>query len=164
MTMILPKYEPHFEKLTSDQALYLARAMGLPDERSEPLAGHDLYEIATSAGMDQADVVMSLATDITPTGVEVIETIVGRPIQRSRPVGASPRSAGPRRTSNVKKSDPRKISWVGDKPKKQGSSAHARIAHNTVGDTVDQIIAKGGTMGDVKWDHERGFIKLEGDE
>lgn len=161
MTMILPKYEPHFDRLSQEQAHYLAEAIGVPFDGD--INGHDLYEIATEAGMDQADVVMSLATDITTTGIEVIETIVGRPIVRQRPAG-SPRSSGPRRTSNVRKSDPRKISWVGDNPKKAGSSAHARFALYTVGDTIDQFIAKGGTMGDVKWDHERGFIKLEGDE
>lgn len=161
--MILDKYRPNFEALAPEQVEYLARAMRTPVE--EPLRGSDLYEIYDEAGYDQADVVMSLATDATLTGVQVVEALIGKPIVRRVEKTKSARAPGaPRRTSSVRKSDPRKIVFVAENPKKAGSASYMRFALYEVGMTVDEFLAKGGTMGDIKWDHERSFIKFEGDE
>lgn len=160
--MILERYKPNFEGLAEDQARYLAERMRLP-EVPEQLTGRDIYQIADSAGMDQADVVMTLATDATVTGVQVVEALVGRPIVRK--AAAPPRtSRGPRRTVSVKRTDPRRIVWVGPNPKKQGSASYDRFALYREGMTVQEFLEAGGTTGDVKWDTERGFIKLEGQE
>lgn len=161
MTMVLPKYEPNFEALTSEQAVYLAQKMDLPDR--DTLTGHDIYDIANDLHYDQADVVMTLATDASVTGIQVVEALVGKPIVRRQSPTARI-SRGPRRSVSVKRSDPRHIVYVSEtNPKKETSASHARFALYQVGDTIDQFLAKGGTLGDVKWDAERGFIRLEGD-
>lgn len=161
--MILPKYRPNFEGLTQEQVQYLAAKMNLAE--TEALRGTDIFEIADEAGMDQADVVMSLADDPTLIGVQVVEALIGKPITRPQPRSSSPRSSGPRRTVTVRKSDPRKIVHVSPtNPKKQGSASYDRFALYRVGMTVDEFVRAGGTIADVKWDAERGFIKLEGDE
>lgn len=158
MTMILDKYKPNFEMLSIDEAAHLAARMAL--DTTEPYTGHDLLEIAEEAGMDQADVVMTLATDSSVVGVKVVETLIGRPITRQRPGGAPPRSRGPRRSVSVKRSDPRKICYVASNPKKEGSASWARFELYRVGMTVDEFLAAGGTMGDVKWDADRDFIRF----
>lgn len=159
---ILERYRPNFAGLDNDQTRYLAEAMHTPVE--EPLRGEDLYEIYNEAGYDQADVVMSLATDTTVTGIQVVEALIGRPIVRRQDPPARA-TRGPRRSVTVRRSDPRRIVYVSEvNPKKQGSSAYDRFALYTIGMTVDEFVKAGGTAADVKWDAERGFIKLEGQE
>lgn len=160
--MILPKYRPNFDQLDQQRAVHLAEAMRLPT--TETISGSDIFEIADAAGMDQADVVMSLAADSSLIGISVIETIVGKPIERRR-ASSTPRVAGTRAPRvSVPKNDPRKIVFVGPNPKKVGSASHARFELYRVGMTVSEFVAAGGTTGDVAWDAPRGFIKLEGQE
>lgn len=162
---ILDKYIPNFEALDQAQAQYLAHAMHTPVE--EPLAGKDLYEIYNEAGYDQADVVMSLANDPTVLGIQVVEALIGKPIVRRAPPApkGARASSGPRKTVTVKKSDPRRIVFVSPtNPKREGTASWDRFNHYKVGMTIDEFVKAGGTMGDVKWDAERGFIKIEGDE
>lgn len=162
--MILEKYRPNFEALDQGQAHYLAEAMHLPE--TDGLNGTAIYEIADGAGLDQADVVMSLATDVTPVGIQVVEALIGKPIvRRAPPVSKQARGTGPRRSVSVRKSDPRKITFVSDvNPKKEGSASHARFALYKVGMSIDEFVQAGGTLGDVKWDAERNYIKIEGQE
>jgi hypothetical protein len=161
--MILPRYQPNFEQLTQEQAVYLASAMHIPE--NDNVTGRDLYEIADSAGLDQADVVMTLATDSSIEGIQVVEALIGRPITRPTKQARAPRSTGPRRSVSVRRSDPRKITYVSPtNPKKQGSASHDRFALYQIGMTIDEFVRAGGTMGDVKWDAERDFIKIEGAE
>lgn len=47
-------------------------------------------------------------------------------------------------------------------PKRPGSAAHARFALYVDGQTVEDFIKAGGTMGDVNFDAGKGFIALEG--
>jgi hypothetical protein len=162
MTMILPKYRPNFDQLTTEMAHHLASAMHLPQD--EPLSGQDIFEVADEAGMDHADVVMCLATDPTVLGVQVVETLVGRPIVRRVPTAQRAVSRGPRRTVSVRRSDPRHIVYVSPtNPKKAGSASYDRFALYREGMTVDEFVQAGGTIADVKWDAERGHIRLEGD-
>lgn len=159
--MVLPKYEPNFQSLTTDQAVYLAQHMlPLAADEASTLTGPDLYQIANEMQMDQADVVMTLATDATPVGVQVVEALVGRPIVRKR--ASEPRtSRGPRRSVSVSRSDPRVITYVQEhNPKKEGSASWARFALYRAGMTVDEFLRAGGTIGDIKWDAERDFIRL----
>lgn len=157
--MILPKYQPNFERLGTEEALHLAHAMALPE--SDQLSGLDIYQVGNEAGLDQADVVMSLATDSSPLGVRVVETLVGHPITRARQ--SPPRVRGQRvRGVSVRRSDPRRIAFVIEpNPKKAGSASADRFAHYEVGVSVDEFVKRGGTLGDVKWDLEHGFIRLE---
>jgi hypothetical protein len=158
--MVLPKYEPNFTALTSEEAAHLASAMSLPDR--DALSGHDIYEVANQLRLDQADVVMCLATDATVQGVSVVEKLIGKPIERRRSSAPSSRSPrGPRGPRvSVARTDPRVVVYVAPNPKKPGSSSWSRFEQYTVGETIDQFLARGGTLGDVKWDLERGFIQL----
>jgi len=163
--MILAKYQPNFESLGPDEAYYLADAMHLPEKHA--LDGLAIFEVADEAGMDQADVVMTLAHDPSLRGVQVVEKLIGKPIVRQRTVVSRTGSSGggtPRKRVSVAKDDPRVISYVGPNPKKAGSASFDRFALYKVGMTVSEFLAAGGTMGDVKWDAERSFIKFEGDE
>lgn len=161
--MILPKYKPNFEALDPAQTNYLAQAMRTPME--EPLSGADLYEIYDEAGYDQADVVLSLATDPTVVGIQVVEALIGKPIVRRADPAKVARTRGPRKSVTVRKSDPRRIVYVSpENPKKAGSASYDRFALYQVGMTIDEFVKAGGTMADVKWDAERSFIKIEGDE
>lgn len=158
MTMVLPKYKPNFDGLTTEQAHYLASAMELPER--DTLSGSDIYEVANELRMDQADVVMTLADDPTVLGVDVIEALVGKPIVRRRKAEHVARTKGVRRSVTVRREDTRRIARVADNPKKPGSASHMRFALYRVGMTVSEFLAAGGTMGDVKWDAERGFIEF----
>lgn len=162
--MILPKYQPNFESLGTDEAFYLAQAMHLPEQHA--LDGIAILQVANEAGMDQADVVMTLAHDPSLQGVRVVEKLIGKPITRPAPVARTSGAAGSRSAKppkihvSVTRDDSRVITFVAENPKKKGSSAHARFALYKVGMTVSEFVAAGGTLGDVKWDAERGFIKF----
>jgi aldehyde dehydrogenase (NAD+) len=57
----------------------------------------------------------------------------------------------------------RRITWVTEEnPKQERSKSHDRFALYRVGMTVDEFIAAGGKREDIKWDMERGFIRLDG--
>ena len=47
-------------------------------------------------------------------------------------------------------------------PKREGSAAHKRFALYVDGQTVDDFLKAGGTMGDINFDQSKGFIELEG--
>jgi len=47
-------------------------------------------------------------------------------------------------------------------PKREGSAAHKRFALYADGQTVDDFLKAGGTMGDINFDVAKGFIALEG--
>lgn len=159
--MILDRYKPNFDALDQDQIRHLTKAMQTPYE--EPLTGADLFEIYSEAGYDQADVVMSLATDTSVLGIQVIETLIGKPIQR-RALPASSGTARKTRGPAVRKSDPRRIVYVSPtNPKREGTASHARFALYVEGMSIDEFVQAGGTIADVKWDSERGFIKIEGE-
>lgn len=49
-------------------------------------------------------------------------------------------------------------------PKREGSKSHARWEDYAGTTTVGDYIAAGGTYGDLKYDAEHGFIKVEGFE
>lgn len=47
-------------------------------------------------------------------------------------------------------------------PKREGSAAHKRFALYADGQTVEDFLKAGGTMGDINFDQGKGFIALEG--
>lgn len=49
---------------------------------------------------------------------------------------------------------------VTENPKRKGSESHTRFAKYKNGQTIEAYIAAGGTAGDVKWDLEKGYIKI----
>lgn len=167
---MLQKYADNFAALTPEETTKLAVAVANRYEGTiGPMGmcspdGQHLFKHVEEAGLSQADVVMAMAPDPTPEGVVILEKLIGRPIVRAAAPAAkaprAPRSAAPRGPAK-RGSDPRVVTYVGPNPKKEGSASHARFALYKEGMTVDQFVAAGGTIADVKWDSERGFIKLE---
>lgn len=170
---MLERYEPNFAALTPEQALYLASAIerrtpSFPSaEGGEYESGLELMHHADAYNLDQADVVMSLASDPTPLGVEIIETLI-RPheIQRIAPKRTSSRT--PRKNvsrSRTSRSDPRIIHLQSESnPKKEGTKAYDLWERYRDGMTVSEFCRAGGTTAAVRYDEARGFITLTAPE
>lgn len=169
---MLAKYRPNIESLSPEAAGLVATALSrrYPDRE---FSADALFDSCAAAGVDQADVVCSLATDPSPLAVVALETVVGKPIEVGHPCLAGPpekkreepvtkmqraRASSPRSSGG---SDPRKIAFVAPNPKKPGSASFDRFAKYEVGMTVDQAVAAGVSRADIKWDSERSFIKFE---
>lgn len=162
---MLTKYQPHFASLTPAHAAHVAAAVARRHrlaEAPDAESGEELWELCEALGLDQADVVLSLAADATPMGVVCIETLIGRPITRELPASArAPRAPRAPKGAAVRRADSRRILTVVPNPKKPGSKSHARFEAYRVGMTVDQAVAAGLTMDDIRHDVARGFITLE---
>ena len=50
---------------------------------------------------------------------------------------------------------------VKENPKREGTASHQRFALYKSGMTVGEFCTKGGTMGDVKWDADHGYISIK---
>lgn len=163
---MLDKYATRLENLSPEQDAYLTRAIigrhpsVLQHGTPEPTTLRDLCD---RAGLDHADVVMSLSRDATVDGVVILEALIGKAITREAPKPATtPRTPKVSRTTTPGVfSDTTRITEVGENPKKPGSASHARFALYRAGMTVAEALAAGVTKGDVRWDMERGHIKLE---
>lgn len=165
---MLDKYRPNFESLTPEEAALamdcLTRRVSgvvLPGETT----GGQLFDMCCSTGIDQADVVLALASDPTALGVSCLEKIVGRPIQRpdNRPKQATTgrTQQKPKKPRPVLRDDRVIRVLVETNPKRPGSKSHARFGLYEDGMTVQQFVQAGGTAADVKWDAERGYIRVE---
>lgn len=159
---MLSKYQPNFASLTQAEAALVARHVvrvaGDPLDHSR-----NLYDQLQERGFTQAQVILAVAHDPSPEAVVVLEKLVGKPISREseKPqIAARPPSAPRAKGAAVRGTDKRIITSVAPNPKKEGSASHARYALYTVGMTVDEFVAAGGTTADVKWDLSKGFIAL----
>lgn len=166
--MIL-KYQTHFSNLSPEHVAHVTAAVSARHAWPEPptlVSGIELWQFCQDAGLDQADVVVSMADDATPLGVVCIETLIGHPIVRGGVGGAkTPQQRTPPRTRQprgaaVRRSDPRVIVEIAPNPKKPGSLSHARYALYVVGMSVDAALAAGVRQEDIRYDSSRGFIKF----
>jgi hypothetical protein len=171
---MLAKYAGHFAALTPEAEGMLASAVSRRHGIPQPIAG-SLYAACEAAGLDQADVVLSLANSPEPLAVVALETVVGKPIQMGWPAlrgkQRDPATGQPKerpepktkmqRVARPSKTDPRKIVAVVPNPKKPGSASFDRFALYVVGMTVTQALAAGVKSADIDWDSARGFIKFE---
>lgn len=161
---MLHKYEPHFDQLTAEQAYRIASALCLPS--SEPPTGSDLYEMCASAGLDQATVVLSLRDDFTVSGVQAIETLIGKPIQRVPLLAPAVKHATPHRKAKVVHTGPSDLRVIvavrRPNPKRAGSESAARYNKYKIGMTVEEALIAGLTTGDIEWDTsaKRAFVEL----
>ncbi len=154
---MLDKYRPRFDTLSPEQTAHLATAVARRHNLPEVPDSHNLYEACESAGLDQADVVMSLSQDATPMGIAIIETMVGHVIVRERTEELRPRR---QRQPRQLKRDTRVIATVAPNPKRPGSKSHARYTLYEVGATVEDLISRGLTAGDIRHDLSHGFITV----
>lgn len=172
---MLPRYQENFAALSKEETTMVACAIAKrhpgtigPMGMCAP-SGDALFDACESSGLSQAQVVLALAPNPSAEATVALEKLVGRPIVRYvTPVRSTPAprshtaAVSAARGAAMKKSDPRKISWVQDaNPKKPGSAAHHKFGLYRVGMSVSEFIEAGGTIADVKWDTERGFVKLE---
>jgi hypothetical protein len=84
----------------------------------------------------------------------------------TKKTAAKPAAKTPAKPAKVQTKTPtgdeRKLSsWV-ENPKKVGSASHARYAAYAGSKTVSEFLANGGTLADLKWDSERGYVQVEG--
>jgi hypothetical protein len=162
---MLTKYQPNFASLTPDEAAHaaasLCRATDLVIDTESGISGNQLFSICGAENIGQAQVVMSMARDPSHIGVVCLEKLVGTTLRRPEPEkkARAPRAAP--KGNAVRRSDPRVIAHVEPNPKKSGSKSHARYEHYQVGMTVDQFVAAGGSMDDVRHDVGKGFVRLE---
>lgn len=171
--MILSKYEPAFRELTTAELdrVMVGLAAQHPDllEIEDLESGDDLLEYCRANHISQAEVIMGMATDISPVAVMAVERLCMRPIDRRSPSqverereAASPRPVIASVSSREATTDQRVIRiLVEGNPKRAGTSAHDRFARYQDGMTVAQFLSRGGTRGDLSWDQERRFIRID---
>lgn len=154
---MLSKYKPNFETLTPEEAGLIASKIF--DANPDNLTGDALFTMCEERHLDHARVVMSLANDPTAIGVSAIEKLVGKPITKKQKT--APAAKAERKPRPVLRDD-RIIRLLVDKnPKKQGSKTYERFELYRDGMTVQEFRQAGGTSDDVKWDAQRGFIRVE---
>ena len=137
--------------------------------------------------LSHAQVVLCLARDNSPVGLDAIEHLLRRPIYlcargetgevltdiEGRPLplplghrrGEAPSSlpVPPMRTVRTSRNfrrDPRIIVYVAPNPKQPSSSAWERYEHYRVGLSVEQVRLVGVTTADIDHDVRRGFIRV----
>lgn len=160
---MMTKYAPNFAALTAEQAAYTAAAVArrhdIPFDGS--VSGDTLFSACGTAGLSQANVVMSMARDPSALAVVCLEKLVGRPLRRTPEEKPAKPRVERQKGAAVRRSDPRKIVEVAPNPKKSGSKSHARYEFYRVGMTIDEFIAAGGTTADIRHDTAAGYIKME---
>lgn len=170
---MIEKYRENFRALSPEARELVSRALAARYPETRGLDERDPYDLCARAGLDQADVVMSLAADPSPLAVQALETVVGRPVQVGHPClsGPPPEDTPPadpapapqrrRRAPRRPKSDPRVIVSVTPNPKQPGSKSHARYENYREGMTVSEALEAGLTSADIAHDTKKGFIVLE---
>lgn len=171
--MLSARHHPAFEALTPDTArvawehIHRRYPTRFPAPPSEEVCGLELLARVQDAGLDHAQVVLTMAPATAVPAIRAVETLVGRPIQRrasppptSARTPAAPRAPAAPRSSVGSIDSAMVVVSVVPNPKKPGSSAHERFARYQVGMTVAQLLAAGITRADLKWDAERAHIVL----
>lgn len=157
---MLTKYAPRFSALTETQNEYLLAALESRYPSAREAQGESIYQICENAGLDQADVVMSLARDTTIDGIATIETLIDAKITRAAPKQKKTAAKAPRKPRRVGRDD-RIVQSVAPNPKKPNSKSFARYALYEVGVSVNELRERGITQADLNWDTERGFVVLK---
>jgi hypothetical protein len=172
--MITAKYESAFRALTSDMVHCVVEALVTthPDlaELGDFETGDEVLDYCRASHVSQAEVIMALRNDSRPSAVLAVETIMMRPIDRRSPrqveqerdaARPRPQVVAPVRANEVQ-TDTRVIRLlVTSNPKRSGTSAHDRFAKYRDGMTVADALRVGVTRGDLSWDQERGFVRIE---
>lgn len=124
----------------------------------EPTDGGRFYQQCLMAGLSHAEVVTSITNKTGEIVTVALEHLIGHPITRKTP----PAQVGMTKRTRTAKIDPRVITFMLDhNPKLPGTRAHTLWDLYEVGMTADEFVAKGGTRSALRYDANRGFIKLE---
>lgn len=170
--MIHSRYHDAFRSLTVDEvdAIILGLMPDHPDLADlEDFDGEQLLQYCISEHISQAEVVMSLRNQTTVVAISATERLIMRPIDRRTPteIFEAERAARPRTivapvSARDVTTDLRIIRVLAEtNPKRRGTSAHDRFAKYRDGMTVAEFLRVGGTRGDLTWDQERSFIRLD---
>ena len=151
---MLEKYRRNFESLTEEEATLIATQL-----EDDSTTGDELYQHCSDRNLYQAAVVMSMARTTDAIGVSALEKLVGKPIQKNAQVARTQQRS--KRPRPVLRDDRIIRVLVDSNPKKPGSKTYERFELYEDGMTVQQFRERGGTSDDVKWDAERGFIRVE---
>jgi hypothetical protein len=158
----LPEHESLKDfPLPEDDEIYAEDGTLLDAEKIAQTLADKLSELR----VPHVEVVLACAS--LPDG-KIAEALMEKPIHNGPK--ASGRAAGTpsapkgERAPRQAISDSRIIHSIKPNPKKVGSNAHTKYALYAEGMSVADFIKAGGTMGDVKWDSERGFIQLKDPE
>jgi len=174
--MILPKHEGRFLSLTQPELDRILAAMSIAHPELHELEDMDpasLVAYCRDSHISQAEVIMSLARDPHPDAVSAVERLLGHEIDRRSPreveierhkaeVASRPSPPPPKPASST--TDTRRIELLVDKcPKREGTSAHKLWQIYKSGMTVQEFLARGGTMAAIRWDLDHKFIALSDD-
>lgn len=151
-----------------DQVARIAHRLML---RTTPATGRELAEACAREGISPHAAAIRLLSAPEPYIAPLVTSLAGTRIQkiplgecaidpltgrlRATPAQRPPGARAPRRTH-----DPRIVISVAPNPKREGSLAHRRYAHWRVGETVSACLEAGLTQADVRWDVERGYVRL----
>ena len=136
----------------------------IPNNVRPPGTGEELYQLCLEHGLDQAEVVFSIARENDDCGRQAIEKLIGKPIYVWRPQSRAPRPI----VNTAQATSPRgtmpENNWivlsVKPNPKKSGSSTFFRYKLWEVGKTIAECMKAGLTRADVQWDTDgtRKFV------
>lgn len=153
------KHADRVKSLTADQVRYLWAAV-----LEDPADSTELFlQRCEETGLTQLELVMALRTDITPIGCLVLEALIAKPIARRAAADAfkkAPKVNGNVHARPARSVDERTITFVKPNAKKPGSAAYDRYNLYEVGMTITEFVKRGGTMGDVRWDLDKGNIQV----
>jgi hypothetical protein len=158
----------HFTSLGERQLMRTWQALvsaSYLSRRQRPTSGEELFLMCQRAGLDHANVVLTMASACDDEGRGTIETLVGRPISSWIVPGAPPPPKPVARGVAVQRARA-EDSWVvvsvRSNPKKEGSASYDRYAKWQTGATVAEMLAAGLTRGDVGWDThpDRAFVVI----
>ena len=185
ITSLQERHFPKFVALTMEQvervSQCVTRAYGKPVEQLDCfdlLTGVVLFRACQSIGFDQAQVVLSLASETDEIGRGAIECLVGKAIAPWIPEALSCRTPGPLPATNargqqigpkVQTAAPPKATVGADlrlvlskaaNPKTKNTGAWDRYEAWVVGETVQAARARGVMAISVQKDVARGWITL----
>ena len=173
--MILQKYESAFRALTPGELQCAVEGLAhhsRPEllELGDMEDGENLLHYCQQNHVSQSEVIMALRNDTRVDAISAVERLIMKPIDRRTPAEANrdregdkprPQIAAPVRASEAQ-TDTRLIRvLVAENPKRKGTSSYERFAKYKDGMSVADFIRVGGTQGDLRWDQERGFVRLE---
>lgn len=188
---MIPPHAELYSQLTPVQALYLWRDLHeqrLVAEQPDPAVASGPLIAELCQGLSHAQVVLAIASRTERIFYDIAEVLVRKPIYHCArgetgipltdiegrplptPIGhrrgeppAAPITLVParKRMQYTPKLDPRIITSIVPNPKSPGSKAHARYALYTEGMTVQQYLVAGGESSDIRYDVNRGYIKVD---
>lgn len=172
--MIHARYEDAFRALTSEELDCCVEALSVahPDmlELSDFEEGDQLMAYCRQEHISQSELIMAMRNDTRVAAISAVERLLMKPIDRRSPrqvelerhAANPPPAIAASIAPNERLTDARIITVLTtSNPKRAGTSAHDRFAKYRTGMTVAAFLRAGGTTGDINWDQQRSFIRID---